>query len=193
MLKVSRCQLCYKFYRTGKIRQIAEKVLDNERKLSLVSKTDKPKEISKFVNKRLLVCKYCYKHIEKGEGVTQGNNEGDFWDGNLLGEDSELSKKAVGSWNKEQRESVKNAFQDDVKPAGKKRGRKPKQVVEPIPVVIEQDNSKLRTNRDLLKEKIRERYNTQGSVIYSDLATELNVEESIVSEICDEIDKEGGK
>jgi hypothetical protein len=211
MLKVSRCQLCYKFYRTGKIRQIAEKVLDNERKLSLVSKTDKPKEISKFVNKRLLVCKDCYKRLEEGEGVTRGNNEGDFWDGNLLGEDSELSEKAVGSWNKEQRESVKNAFQDAVKPAGKKRGRKPKSTVESVTENAAQEAKEEtdRSARDTLseseqvikqsperkafKERVKDILAQDSNILYSDIAARLNASELLVSEICDEIDKEGGK
>lgn len=168
MIKVSQCQLCGNYFRTGKIRQILEK--------GLVFDADGRK--AKFSESKMLVCKSCYGHILKGDGVAKVSDANDLFadynSADYLDEPRyipEPEKKSI--------------------PTGKKkRGRKPRSTTEPISPVSSVEEDKPKTNRDLLKERIRERYNAQGSVIYSDLATEFNAEESLVAEICDEIDKE---
>jgi hypothetical protein len=195
MIKVSECQLCHKYYRTGKVRQVLNKCLDGF-----------TEGRAKFVESKMLVCKSCYKRIEKGEGVTQGGNEGTFWDGNLLGEDSGLSEKQIGQWGEEQHESVKDA----VKLVGKKRGRKPKSSVDSVTenaaqLAKEKDDESARDTvseveqiikkspeRKAFKERVRDILAQDSNILYSDIAARLNASELLVSEICDEIDKEGG-
>lgn len=167
MIKVSQCQLCSNYFRTGKIRQILEK--------GLVFDADGRK--AKFTESKMLVCKECYKRIVKGEGVAKVSDANDLFadysSADYLDEPGYIPEP--------ERKST---------PEKKKRGRKPRTTTEPTSPVSSVEEDKPKSDRDLLKERIRERYNAQGSVIYSDLATEFNVDESLVAEICDEIDKE---
>jgi hypothetical protein len=197
MLKVSECQLCGRYYRTGKIRLLAEKVLDSEKVLSL-GKSGKPKEISRFNSKRLLVCKECYKRIEKGEGVAK-NDTGGFWDDervepfNLREKKSEKVVKLEGDAT-DAALSAKEKADGDV--PHKKRGRKPKSNLEVLFVEAKatppEPEKPVEQNpeHEALKDRVRQILAENGDILYSEISTRLGIDEGIIAGICDEIDKE---
>jgi hypothetical protein len=144
LIKIASCELCGRYYRTGKIRQVIEKALG---------------EGNKFKEWRKAVCNGCYDSIIRGDGVLQANtlNIGeDIIDGDTLGvikqlsEDSKASGKLVDAISKPKKERKKRKSkvhdseiarsiragtgelapddEDTDKKEPKKRGRKPKLV-----------------------------------------------------------------
>jgi hypothetical protein len=211
MLKVSECQLCGRYYRTGKLRQLVEKC-DAVVEESAAGKRSK----AVFKERRMLVCKECYKRIENGEGVAKVDRELRLFDEDGLPDgflfDNEAKSKSdsipkhgrviVGS--KEQAEAIESALKDGGKPVGKKRGRKPKSESGVATDQTDVENATLKASEakepveqdpehEALKDRVRQILAENNDILYSEISTRLGIDEGTIAGICDELDKEGGK